>query len=66
MIEIIFSEAALPVTVSETPQIEILVYEVHPQAWIIIIPDDKILIPGFYSFCSKNCQRYYCSNLSVP
>lgn len=31
MIEIIFSEAAFLVTVSETPKMEILAYEMHPQ-----------------------------------
>lgn len=60
MTEIIFNKAALLVTVSETPQMEILLSERQPQAWIIIIPNNKILVLGFFSFCSNNCQRYYC------
>lgn len=65
MIEIIFTEAAFLVTVSETSKMKILLYEMQPSAWIIIITGDKILIFRFYSFCSKNCQRLLLQDLTT-
>lgn len=53
IIEIVFQEAALPVTVSEASKMEILVYEMQTKAWIMIIPGDKIFIFRFYSFAVK-------------